>query len=155
MWLKYAAEPIVFDRRRYVQPATRHSFLKPVGFWVTDDSDWNWKHWCEQEDFSPEALVCCHVVELDERRILFLRSAADLRAFTRQYQPSPDLGINWIHVAREHSGIIITPYIWECRLSRMDWYYTWDCASGCIWDAEAIVRVSHSDMEDWPWPTVP
>lgn len=31
------------------------------------------------------------------------------------------------------------PYQWECRLDRDTfWYYSWDCASACIWNLQAV-----------------
>ena len=42
---------------------------------------------------------------------------------------------------RRVDGIIIAPYQWYCRMT-VDWYYTWDCASGCIWNLDAIESVN-------------
>lgn len=55
--------------------------------------------------------------------------------------------IMWPKVAKEYQGIIISPYQWERRdFFGTFWYSGWDCASGCIWDKEAIksiIRVSN------------
>jgi hypothetical protein len=48
--------------------------------------------------------------------------------------------IDWLRVAQKSAGIIIAPYIWERRL-HLPWYYGWDCASGCVWDAAAVLSV--------------
>lgn len=48
--------------------------------------------------------------------------------------------IDWQKVSRQYDGIIIAPYQWEHRLSS-DWYYPWDCASGCIWNGKAIQTI--------------
>ena len=45
--------------------------------------------------------------------------------------------IAWEKVAAKYDGLIITPYIWQRRME-LNWYYTWDCASGCIWNVRAI-----------------
>ncbi|QBI98814.1 hypothetical protein SEA_BOBBY_184 [Mycobacterium phage Bobby] len=45
--------------------------------------------------------------------------------------------IDWGKVAADYGGIIIAPYQWSRRMDP-HWYYTWDCASGCIWNLEAI-----------------
>jgi hypothetical protein len=55
--------------------------------------------------------------------------------------------IDWQRVAEQHQGIIITPYQWECRYS-IDWYYIWDCASGCIWDPDAIESIAPQTGRD-------
>lgn len=47
--------------------------------------------------------------------------------------------IDWVKVKPLYDGIIITPYQWRCRLDPdIFWYYSWDCASGCIWNLETI-----------------
>ena len=51
--------------------------------------------------------------------------------------------IDWNRVAKKYQGIIITPYIWERRLTTTcTWYYGWDVASGCIWDNKAIKEIT-------------
>ncbi len=50
--------------------------------------------------------------------------------------------VDWTRIASEYQGIIIAPYVWECRLNdSCNWYYGWDCASGCIWDAAAVALI--------------
>jgi hypothetical protein len=47
--------------------------------------------------------------------------------------------IDWPRVAAEYQGIIIHPYLGSRRMSRFGrWYYLWDVASGCVWDAAAV-----------------
>ena len=47
--------------------------------------------------------------------------------------------IDWKKVKSKYQGIIIAPYQWSCRLNLdSNWYYGWDCASGCIWDLDCI-----------------
>jgi hypothetical protein len=50
------------------------------------------------------------------------------------------VGIDWVRVAAEYAGILIAPYQRPVRHEIM-WYYTWDCASACIWDTSIIERV--------------
>ncbi|MEQ1888067.1 MAG: hypothetical protein ABL951_02670 [Alphaproteobacteria bacterium] len=52
------------------------------------------------------------------------------------------LRMNWSAMANRYDGVIIAPYCHEkrCSLSAV-WYYGWDCASGRIWNADAIERV--------------
>jgi hypothetical protein len=57
--------------------------------------------------------------------------------------------IDWMRVAEKHEGILIAPYLGE-RLTEPNefleshkeewwrWYYSWDCASGCIWNPNAV-----------------
>lgn len=50
--------------------------------------------------------------------------------------------INWPMVADRYQGIVIAPYLWSRRMDGGLWYYGWDCASGCIWDAAAVASVT-------------
>lgn len=128
---------------------------KPKGFWVSDqDAEVNWKTWCHKEEFRLDNFVYAHDITLTEKaKILRLSSAEEIDVFTRKYSEREDnfisnLHIHWEEVAENFQGIIITPYIWERRLDGgADWYYGWDCASGCIWDANAIAYIKISQLE--------
>src|SRR5579872_5717959 len=133
------------------QDITHNHFAKPSGFWVSDDDcEENWKSWCESEEFQVENLKYAHDVKLNtEANILYLRNANDIDKFSNLYSKklcfgSPDLKkIDWAKVAQDFEGIIITPYIWERRFQTdAVWYYTWDCASGCIWNIDAIESIT-------------
>lgn len=132
---------------------TERDWFKPEGLWVSDDScPDNWRAWCEGERFRVESLALAYEVTLKpDAEILVLRSTADIDAFTRRWAIHPVPGItsnmfiDWCGVRARHQGMIVTPYIWERRLSFGDedamWYYSWDCASGCIWDPAAIASM--------------
>lgn len=154
---------------------------KPNGFWVSDETRGvhGWRAWCKAERFRSYAMRYEHEVILSAKaKILFLRSAEDIDRFTEKYgfdhldmlnkAAGGELfkdrhwsrmdGIDWKRVAQKYHGIIITPYIWERRLSMMgehqaDWYYTWDCASGCIWNARAIHSIKM--IKEHPAPRKP
>jgi len=82
---------------------------------------------------------------------MHLSSAADIDLFTERYGKYNRLlavyekgrEIAWSLVADEYQGIVIAPYVWSRRLCYgANWYYSWDCASGCVWDASAVAGVS-------------
>ena len=155
----YTDKPVgrleVIPQRR----GTERDYFKPKGFWVSDDDcEDNWKAWCESETFSLERLALAYDVELARNaNVLLLSSAKDIDAFTDEYftEPYPYLRkfrsrmyIDWEKVRSRYLGMIVTPYIWERRLSLEPgapdamWYYSWDCASGCIWDPAAIASMT-------------
>lgn len=125
---------------------------KPRGFWVSVDSDeTNWRAWCEEQDFHTHALENVHEVTLRaDANVLLIESASALDEFTGAFsEPLPKAGpyaltyIRWHRVAALWSGIIIAPYQWSRRLrTGSEWYYGWDCASGCIWDVSVIERIT-------------
>lgn len=117
---------------------------KPEGLWVSVDGPDDWLSWCESEEYGVDGLQYRFTVTLAETaRIKLVTSPDELRAFDAEFGEGGRRSwhVSWDAVAQEYQGIIITPYLWECRLSDPSWYYTWDCASGCIWDAPAIASV--------------
>jgi len=138
---------------------------KPVGFWISVEDyedDQTWKTWCEAEEFGLERLAYRYLVTLsNEAKILHLKTSKDILDFGLEYQgneqgsftnfmkehgrdPYPYVyEIRWEEVIKKWDGIIIAPYDWSLRLnSETMWYYSWDCASGCIWNIEAIKSLS-------------
>ena len=119
---------------------------KPVGLWVSADGEDDWPSWCAAENYCDTASQTRHVVALaDDADVLTLASMDDLHAFTELFGVSRsglpiDDAIDWCLVASLWQGVIIAPYQWPARLT-VGWYYSWDCASGCIWDAAAIASV--------------
>lgn len=128
--------------------------FKPHGLWVSDqDCEDNWPAWCLSEDFGLERLTLAYEVTLiPDANVRYISSTDEIDAFTQRWavHPLPDIKsnmwIDWTGVRAECDGLIITPYIYERRLSYGGndamWYYSWDCASGCIWDPRAIATIT-------------
>lgn len=129
-------------------------FRKPQGLWYgINDS---WIDWCASEEMG---WVHDHIHEviLDESKILKITNLREFNAFEKEYGGLDPLlarlerdfpgqmmnyrrgmeSIAFDKVAEKYSGLEITPYLYEKRLISM-WYYGWDCASGCVWDASAV-----------------
>lgn len=128
---------------------------KPRGLWVSDDADSesNWETWCRGEDFALQRLTHVHEIEISGYgTIAHLRNARSLDAFHDRYKAEPDWArglnfamelIDWRMVVADYQGIVISPYIWERRLDgpANNWYYGWDCASGCLWGPSIVVTL--------------
>lgn len=135
---------------RSVSQRDAQPYSKPRGFWVSDETcKVGWREWCLVESFGLGSLTHVHDVRLKpSASVLRLSGGVELDAFTDQYGAELCSGssiyIDWRLVAKDAQGIIITPYIWSRRLDGRSsgWYYSWDCASGCIWDADAIESVA-------------
>lgn len=101
-----------------------------------------WRNWCEAESFSLESLAYRYKIDLDESKLLILKTEESLDEFTKRYGTHElhlrNYRINWPQVAKLYAGIEISPYHWSRRYDLL-WYYTWDVASGCLWDP-SIVR---------------
>lgn len=126
----------------------RSCYDKPKGFWLSVDGEHDWRSWCSSEMPSwLEGKTRYRIHVADWSRLLVLTDALDLDCFTERYgRDTPRYNqtyIDWPAVAEIHSGIVIAPYCWSRRMHH-SWYYGWDCASGCIWNAEAIARVEEA-----------
>lgn len=121
--------------------------MKPFGLWYSvEGTGEGWSDWCRAEEFCDTDAQVAHAIALDMSRVLVIDNGIDLRAFEREYhRPHPVTTglvswiyhIDWALVAARYGGIEIAPYQWQHRHNAM-WYYGWDCASGCVWDIDAI-----------------
>ena len=137
---------------------------KPTGLWfsVGDDED-GWRAWCEDNmaEWIKDRIVT-EVVLTPTAKMLRLTGAEQIDAFTAEYSVTPTwasgmgergslferYAIDWRRVASEYQGIIIAPYVWSRRIDdAARWYYGWDCASGCLWDAAAVASLKQRTAE--------
>jgi len=148
--IHYDSQPIVFDHSRIYDQEEPRWYGKPEGFWVSVAGEDDWLAWCQDNAFSPEDLACPHEVTLRPgANLLHISSPEGMEEFHaaysvpeegRAYQYLRPESIDWRKVAADYDGLINAPYQWQCRIS-MHFYYGWDCASGCIWNVNAIAEV--------------
>jgi hypothetical protein len=130
--------------------------FKPQGFWYSVDEDW--ERWCRSEQ--PDWLEGhhTHYVFLGKERLVYIKDVLELDAFHKRYKANPFIHIglsteyiDWRLVAAEYDGIEIAPYLWERRLMGPphSWYYSWDCASGCVWRPRGIQVKLKVGVLDW------
>lgn len=167
-YFHYSQAMLVRPIRSVDQNVTADRFIgKPTGLWLSaerDGGDDGWADWCIAEHWGTERLVKRAEVFLRPgHRVLHIDTPNGVLEFARRYFTPPrpgdahDLALSyfrspdWRKVAIEHQGVIIAPYAWQLRLDpEVSWYYGWDCASGCVWDADAIERVIYD--ETWKLP---
>lgn len=145
--IHYSDKPVEFDRKMIYHSKTNWR-SKPDGLWFSVQGEYDWNWWCRSEEFRLEYLAYEHKITLKkEANILYISDPDQLYEFTKKYRrPSRILDdendtyeLKWDEVAKIYQGIIIVPYLWDCRLAlESSWYYGWDCASGCIWDLNCI-----------------
>lgn len=139
----YSAKPFTFDPNFEYSKA---GFYKPRGFWVSVLGEFGWKEWCHSEEFACEDLLHTYEVILkSDANILHLSTPEQIFALfpdgPSRSSPGLTKTYDWTSIQQPYDGLIISPYQWGCRLS-VDWYYGWDCASGCIWNLDAIESVT-------------
>lgn len=157
--MHYSELALPFGPMDYVQNELR-AFGKPTGYWVSVQGEDDWPTWCRENEFMESSLAHAHEVTLAPgHNILVLPTVEDMRGFHDRYSvedaPTAELRklrsfsdeyvwksrpIDWTAVTADHDGIIIAPYQWSLRM-QLDWFYGWDCASGCIWNLSAIASV--------------
>lgn len=154
----YADTPITLDRTHVYDHIKARAF-KPDGFWLSVPDEYDWPTWCRDEEFCLDSLTYQHNVTLNPAaNVLWLETPADIDNFHKKYSSeadpfyksgsfSPEYAhrqrtIDWTYIATLYDGIIITPYQFSRRLDGPFWYYGWDCASGCIWNLDAIATFS-------------
>ena len=110
--------------------------FKPIGFWYSFGTEWI--EWVKSE--MPEWMGNnLYEVKIQNKNILKINSSYHLVEFDNEFKvknPINDIYcdfIDWKRVYEKYDGIEITPYNWDFRLKYM-WYYSWDVASGCIWN---------------------
>ena len=140
--MHYRELPVTFDRTRTYKQEGPYSYGKPVGFWVSVQGEDDWPSWCRGEEYCLDDLLVPHEVTLaDGANILRLETTDEMREFTNQFiAGGRHPGIDWRRVSELYDGILIPTYQWSLRCE-LDWYYGWDCASGCIWNLHAIASV--------------
>ena len=150
-FIHYTAESLSKIQSRVQKPEPT---FKPTGLWLSVGD--TWKQWCEGEEWGLDRLKYKYLIKLaSSTSILWLKTITELDEFSAEYKRQPGwipnsnaiisdfaLFVDWKGVAAKWQGIIIDPYQWERRLlPSCFWYYTWDCASGCIWDSKAIASM--------------
>lgn len=144
--IHWSAAPILALDRAWDYSGYRARLDKPTGFWVSVEGDGDgWSDWCRSEQFGVERLAHEHEVVLTPAaRILQITTPEGIDALTERYGTGRYGGmeIEWSRLAGEYQGILIAPYQWSRRLADgRSWYYSWDCASGCVWDLDAIAAI--------------
>ena len=127
---------------------------KPHGLWVDASSpgELSWKEYAMEYGIRLfHDVSAAYEIELfDSSNILELSSESNLADFTDEYGVRyemrygqlimPQHDIDWRIVAHEYQGIIIAPYQIRAK-EQYPWYRSWDIASGCIWDLDAIQKI--------------
>lgn len=134
--------PDPFKQVRTVkQASTAHVYDKPSGLWYACGDEWLRWVLSEMPDWL-KGYKYAYALHLDTSNMLVIRTLDQFDKFSERYA-GLDEGIAWDWLAREYTGIEICPYQWDRRMGyTSSWYYTWDIASGCIWDPSAVREIA-------------
>jgi len=153
-YVHFSKEPLIYKNLKNRQQSKKASaFGKPNGLWFSDEgAEESWLWWCKGEKFGLERFKFANELLIDFSNVLCLKNINDLLQFSDKYSIFDPLlemnAIDWTSVASRYVGIMITPYQWDLRFDKkVEWYYPWDCASGCIWNKTAIHRISTMEFD--------
>lgn len=151
-WIHYSSSPTQILMYDCYKQQNEGMFFKPNGLWITPEStEHNWFDWAMGENFRIDTLNFIHDVKFKpDAKLLRLENEADLDQFSNEYGFSMwwDTRIRrdviyWDRITPYYDGILIPRYLYSRRLhTGSEWYYTWDCASGCIWAAKAVESIT-------------
>ncbi len=131
--------------RPVVQDQNARPSSKPEGLWYGIGA--SWLDWIKDE--MPEKNKAnAFLLDIDDSKILRISSNEELLAFHERYSYRIYHGelydelIMWDVVSFDYGGIEIAPYLWDMRMDdRVEWYYGWQIASGCIWGSGVIKKI--------------
>lgn len=136
----YSAAPIgqILYSAQHFRP-----MRKPRGLWLSVDSFKDgWADYLSSAHRFPDLLAYrATVVPAPNSRLLWLKNPQEIADFNTGFGERDGIGslVRWDRVAEHFQGIIIAPHCWTSRIAvETEWYYSWDCASGCVWDCNAI-----------------
>ena len=117
--------------------------FKPVGLWYACGAEW--LDWLKYNEPTRWGFCGLYEIILDESLLLRIDTLDKLREFARLSKPPQtqcyrEHFLNWSFAYSRYAGIEICPYQPKAR-HEMGWYETWDVASGCVWNSDAIVGV--------------
>lgn len=124
----FCVEALVYAHKIKFKPDSRVLYLKSIA----EILDFN-----EMYGYQMFPFICrsAHMCELEKRM-------EEIYPYYVSLEKSMD-SIRWEAVKANWQAIVIAPYQWPLRLhSACRWYYGWDCASGCVWDINAIESFS-------------
>lgn len=145
-YLRTDGEPFVLDRSMEYE----HDSFKPSGLWLSVGDDW--RRWDVAEGMGWTDGPVYRVTLVEGANILHLATVADIDSFHERFHirnvPGLSGRIEWSRVAKVYDGIVIAPYQWARRFdAHTTWYYSWDCASGCVWNLNAVASVEPMPVE--------
>ena len=159
MYVKHYSDLKKLDFRKEYD---HRKWFKPSGLWFTDNTEYSWEKWCLCERYAVDRLKYNFLLKIeDTSNLLIINNDKQFKAFEEEFidNTNDDYYLSrypkWDVVREKYKGIIIMPYFSQFRYN--DWYYPWDCSSGCIWDTSILKVVNRklaklpmfSDYEDY------
>jgi hypothetical protein len=140
-----------FQTSLYNNDYQYHASFKPKGLWFAQGDEWL-QH-MKKTHIKMTKYNYLYELELDVKQLIMITNLKDLHDFSKRYCVKGDkncFSINWHKVGQNtnKAGIIISPNLIAIirkykedtleYFEGMQWYLTWDIASGVIWNTKAV-----------------
>lgn len=133
------------EQKNYVQNPGK----KPDGFWYGFGDEWiDWTETAGPErkgEYIYKLDISEQLKLSNDSKILQIKDYPEILEFTQEYGSSIQIipgiifSVDWPRIGLKYDGIEINPYIDQARIDdKTIWYYTWDVASGCIWNLDKV-----------------
>jgi hypothetical protein len=133
------------------QPAD--ASLKPVGFWLSEETAW--EDWCREEGFATsDNSVVYEATISPDASILKIDTRETLLQFQNRYmEMNPDITmcpnivmrkIDWQRIAKDYDGIWVSNYN-QLKRETIDsipmpgWLWALDCSCMCVWRPRKVI----------------
>jgi hypothetical protein len=135
-------------------------YFKPNGLWFSQGAEWL-QH-MKKTNYNMTKYNYLFTLEVDLSKLILITNLIELHKFTSLYgnfkafkkDTTICVEINWKRAIEEtkKAGILISPninalinkhkkeYVNTTTFSGLEWYLTWDIASGAIWNKQAIAH---------------
>ena len=123
--------------------------FKPEGLWYSCYNSWlnwilendmDWKHGNYIHKINLKSKILTDINHKNSNKLLVIKNIKDLDKLNTEYGiKGKHQYLDWQKISQDYAGIEICPYLKEIRFT-YNWYYTFDVASGCIWNLSALVK---------------
>lgn len=149
---------IKFDKKRKYQQV---SGIKPDGFWYACYDDWyNFEERGDSKyihQININSRVLTNIQNKNKDKLLVIDNVNDFDIFNSRYayelrysndsekeifkyNDLQNYLVDWNKVSQDYGGIQICPYLKKRK--KILWYYSFDVASGCVWNIKSIIKNS-------------
>lgn len=136
--IHYSAKPLEGINNPDYQPK-RH--FKPAGLWFSTNKHDGWRNWCNSVDFSMDRFNYKTTIKFkNDAKILQITDKRGVDKLFRRYgvaKRDDKWAIDWKKITTKYDAIYMPKYFNDYR-KKYPWYDTWDCASGCVWNKDAV-----------------
>ena len=131
---------------------TQGGHLKPNGLWYSCGTDWLKFVETEMPELQ-ETATMVYAIGYEPGKMLRVTSPKQAERVSYRYLDYDSKRVDWGKVSTKYAGIECCPYPVGDK-TKIDnlWYYAFDMASGCIWDASAIsntILVAELKEDGW------